>query len=333
MIEPITLSASLLETFDKCSYIWFSKYVHKFPDESNDGARRGSITHTLLEVLLNPRHDKVLKYTLKNKKLHPSLIRLVKKLAKKEKLGETDSKNQNNFKMIEEMTLVGLNADYRCKGYKICSIEEEFLISNKNPLYKIKGFIDKMAVNDLGDYLVCDYKTSREVKTETELKKNIQALMYSLSVWKQKGKIPTVRFIFLRFPENPIRDVTFTLAELLGFEEYLAYMTSLLSPKNKELATASLAADKPYPKKEDGFSGNLVCGRASYKFQLKKNGEPMYACPFKFENEYYGLFNDKGEIIRSAVHESDLKPKEGQMVLKMQTTPCPRFKKSDFELI
>ena len=53
------LSASKLADLDKCSWIYYCKYILKIPDEANDGSRRGNCVHNLCECLLNKRHIKL----------------------------------------------------------------------------------------------------------------------------------------------------------------------------------------------------------------------------------------------------------------------------------
>ena len=43
--NSFTLSASKIQTYELCSYQYYSKYVLKLPDETNSGALRGSTVH------------------------------------------------------------------------------------------------------------------------------------------------------------------------------------------------------------------------------------------------------------------------------------------------
>jgi hypothetical protein len=233
--------------------------------------------------------------------------------------------------MIDAMALTALRHDFLCEGFQVESAEQYFFFSSISPRYTIKGYIDKVVYDQKTNTLIIiDYKTSKAKKTDSELKKNYQALMYSLWAWKVRGLRSKVRFLFLRFPEEPQQDIEFTEAQLLGFEEYLAYMSEFLSGMNAEKSVCSLAADKPYAKANEGFKGPAVCGRASFPGQLKKDKTPMWFCSCKFEFKYHGLFNKDGTLLRTSLDKDSLKPKEGEVILELKSQPCPKFVKGKF---
>ncbi len=319
------LSASRLKLAQECSWKYFCRYVLKLPDTSNDGARRGSVCHKLFECLLNKRHIEHYNNIVKTKslKLDAVVYRFINWQMRREGIvTECDNKGNNNFDLIEEMVLVGLTHDFFCEGKNLLSPELEFKFENENPRYALLGYIDKLAEKD-GKVFIYDYKTSSEKFEGEDSESNVQAFMYSLYSKKIRQAKAIVEFIFLRHPEDPTITVDATDAELGGFEYYLANAYAYLETFDEKKGRAKYAADQPRPK--DGeFKGPLCCGFAKYKGQLKKDGNPMFACPYKWEFDYYVLVDKDGKIINSSFN-NDLKASEGQKIETRHYNGCPRF--------
>lgn len=317
MSDKKYLSASRIKTLESCSWLYWCNYHLKIPQDSNSGAQRGTIVHLVLEVLLSPRRKS---YISKIKKANtiesiPSIKRLVKKHIAKELL------TQEDYEMCDEMILVGLKNDYLGgKGVKKIDPELEFTIENESPKYNIRGFIDKFI--EYNDKLeIHDYKSSKEKFKGDELDSNVQAMMYTLVAKKLKPDLNSlVKFIFLRFPNQPIQEVKFDEETLEGFEMYLEHINDIVNNYTQKDADSNFAADKKLPKK--GFSGPLLCGFAKQSGQLKKDGTPMWHCPYKFSFEYYEKMDENGKVIYS----SKQKP-EGEYVKKFYAG-CPKHKQS-----
>ena len=141
------LSASRIKTLETCSWVYWAKYHLNTPDAGNDGARRGTICHLILELLLKERHKKHFD-NIKNKssiQASPSVDRMLIKYLKQNKMF-----NDENYKMCDEMIVVALNNDYfgldtdifGDDGY-IEKPEQEFEIQSRKPKYKMRGYIDK----------------------------------------------------------------------------------------------------------------------------------------------------------------------------------------------
>ena len=62
--------------------------------------------------------------------------------------------NEENTTLMNDMILVGLRCDFFGTGGKVDKPEHEFLLENKNPPYKIRGFIDKPIL----------YKKNKQIK-------------------------------------------------------------------------------------------------------------------------------------------------------------------------
>lgn len=321
------LSPSRIKTYQSCSWIYHCNYVLKVPDKSNDGAKRGTCTHLILECLLNKRHrhhyDKIIKEgTFKN---IPSIVRMVKKQAKKDDL----NLGGENFDMIDEMTLVALKADFFCSGGELFSSELEFIIENEDPYYKIKGIIDKMARYPNEILKIFDYKTSKSKFEGDEIGGNVQSMTYQLYGKKKEGaKKVYSDFLFLRFPDDPVVEINFSDEQLAGFESYLEFLFKKINNFTEKDAKANLAANKPFAKKGEGFKGRTMCGKAGYPGQLKKDGTPMWHCTLKFPFDYYVLKDKDGRVISTAFEKKDLTEKENCTIVKVRYEGCPAYNKS-----
>jgi hypothetical protein len=90
----------------------------------------------------------------------------------------------------------------------------------------------------------------------------------------------------------------------------------------------NFAASQPYPT-DKSFSGPLQCGFAKEKGQLKVDGTLMWHCPFKWNFDYFVVYDESGERIKS-YHENEWNEKLvplGGKFEKQTYKGCPRFNK------
>lgn len=312
------LSASRVKTLENCSWLYWCNYHLKLPQEKNEGAKKGDICHTVFEVLLNKsrRHhyDKIV--SVGSITAVPSIERLIKKHIKKLKLQDTTE----GFLHIDQMILVGLKSDFYVSGGTLVSPEYKFDLFN--PKFRIKGFMDKPFIK--GDEIIIDdFKSSKQKYAGEEQESNIQALFYSFAakcIWPKLT--PTVRFIFLQYPKNPIMVIQFTEDALLGFRYYLEDTQHKVEGFNEHAARSHFAADSPAGK--DTFTGKALCGHAKSKGQLKKDGTKMWHCPYRFAYDYYEI-KEYGQVKYCVFEKDEIKPlKMGQTIEKKHYDGCPR---------
>jgi hypothetical protein len=304
-----TLSASRIKTLETCSWVYWNNYHTKVPQSQNDGALRGTICHTIFELLLNKRHLKNYKRIIKKNSIDgdEGVARLVKKLSAKVKLDES------NYKLLNDMILVGLKNDFFGEGGEIVKPEYDFDITNEEPKYHIKGFIDK-PIKIKKEMHIIDYKSSKYKFRGDDLEANIQAMMYSLASKKLWPKLkPIVKFLFLRFPKQPIQELIFTDEQIKGFEHYLEHINDYVNKFNEESARANFAVDSQKNK--------WMCQVGGWK------------CPYKDPYKYYVKVNDKGEVVETSL-ENNFKDIKGFKVETRDYEGCPKFqsssKKDDF---
>lgn len=323
-----TLSASKLKTLQKCSWLFWCNYgPWNLPQKSNDGARRGTCVHKLYECLLNPRHKKHYKEIVEKKSIKglPVVEKFVRKQMQKEGIAaDHDTKGNHNFNLIDRMILVGLLYDFYCETGKLEKAETAFSYANKDIGYTIRGIVDKISKHG-NELMIHDYKTSAKRFEGDDLKTNVQAMIYSLYAKRVRKMDAIVRFVFLRFPEQPHQELKFNDKVLEGFEQYLAYISDYLKEFTIENAKSNLAAYQSYPKKGEGFKGPALCGYGKYPGHVNKEGEVYWVCPFKWSFDYYALINKSGKVVQTAFEEKELGIKEDHIIEKRYYAGCPAW--------
>jgi hypothetical protein len=354
MSDNVRLSASRISTVEKCSWVYWCKYINKLPDSSNTGASRGSVCHNIFEYLGKKRHKKHFDSIIKKNSISGS--KAVSKLV------ETQARAQDppvdsgeDLDMIDSFIVNGLNYDFygesRGKPFEAVSektFDIEFEEGDKK--YYIYGFIDKLFLYDKGRKAVIrDFKTSKKVYVGKEITNNLQNLIYCLAVKKLYPNCEELQteFLFLKFDldsdllgldgEGVLKMSPMSLSELDGFEYHLTEIQSYLNNFNYDTACSNFAADQPFPD-DKSFSGPLSCGFAKTPGQLKKDGTPMWHCNYKFAFDYFALKDVDGNTIKSAKEGEEhllLADKSlGQYIEKINYEGCPKFnaQKDDLDL-
>ena len=332
----VKLSASRLKTAKTCSWLYWSKYHLKLPDKTNDGAARGTICHLILECFGNKRHRPTYRKIIKAKDIFvsPAIKRLVYKHAVV--LSVNDDANVD---LIKKMALAGLEHDFF--GTKKGTLSEshseyefDLHVKDEERDYCIKGFIDKLFLYKKNkSAIIRDFKTSKQLFKGDDETKNLQDYMYSLAV---RHLFPDYKnrhseFLFLKFDlggKGAMRMRKLSDAKLNKFERELTKSQTYLEKFSERQAKANYAADKPRPK-DGSFGGQIVCGFAKFRGQLKKDGNPMWHCVYKFPFDYYALYDEKNHLISTEFPENYnilvQKRKKNHVIKKMHYAGCPRW--------
>ena len=260
----------------------------------------------VFECLLNPRHKKHYDIILKesNTEASEAIVKLVKKSLKKR-----DALTKENFELCMSMILVCLNQDFYGTGEEVepAAPELEFLLENKKPKYKIRGFIDKTLIYK-NKVKIIDYKTSKYKFRGDELTANVQAMAYTLASKKKlfpKVKDVEVEFQFLKFPRQPLQQVTVSQEQLSGFEHYLAHVYEIVNDFDKAKARTNFAADSQKSK------------------WLCKAGK-TWRCPYLDPIDYYAIKDEFDDIVKTSFDKEGLpKPKKGERLVKLRYEGCP----------
>lgn len=323
------LSASRIKTLKSCSWLYHTNYVLKLPDKSNSGAQRGAICHLVLECLLNKRHKRHISKMRRAGTIEkcPSIVRLVKKHLKKD--GLLNDEEEDHYALCDQMILVGLNHDFLGARGSVPIPEQDFKIDGER--YKIRGFIDKSVFYNGGKELeITDYKTSKRKFEGDDLHDNVQAKSYVLAakeIWPKVEKVK-VKFLFLRFPEDPVIEIEPSLETLADFENELEGYYKQINNFTEESAYANLAARQEYPKKDGGFCGPLMCGYGKFPGHKNKAGKEYWVCQAKWPFDYFGIKNSCGEIVRTAFEPEGLgEIGRDEEVVMLHYAGCPAHRK------
>jgi hypothetical protein len=322
-LELTPISASRVKTFENCSWLYYCKYILKIPEPNNEGALKGSVCHSIFELLLTAKHRSKYDAVVKAGALSgcPSVDRLTRAYMRKNKLPVG---NPAIYELIDKMILVGLKNDFFVKGGTLVKPEYEFNILNQDPVYLIKGFIDKPFIKGK-KIIVDDFKSSKKKFEGEDVESNLQALIYSLACTKIWPELePEVRFIFLQFPDDPIMKVKFTKEQLKGLEYYLTDIQKRLNGFSLEKAYSNMASNQDIPTTGE-FKGKLLCGFAKKPGQLKKDGSLMFACPMKWEKKYF-VVKRGDKVIKSYLNKEDIVLKEGDVIEDAFYNGCPSYR-------
>jgi hypothetical protein len=303
--------------------MYYCNYNLKLPQKNNSGAMRGTVAHLIFEILANPRHQHYVTKIVKSGTClkQPAIFKLILKAAKREGLDldemvkplKKSGQEITNLKCIDEMILVGLKFDFIGNG-KLVGSEWEFDITSEEPKYRIGGFVDRI-FKDKKQMIIRDFKSSKKAFNGEELASNLQGMMYSLAVRKkyQKQKDVLVKFLFLRYPDDPERECPHFSEEVLsGFEHYLEYLNGYLKNFDEKKASSNFAAHE--------YSTKWMC--------QTKSG---WRCPYLDAIEYKVLLDKNDKVIKSIFateefKERDLKPEYRIEIRKYEG--CPAWKQT-----
>ena len=322
MIE--TLSYSKIKTLDTCSFLFYCRYILNLPEESNTGAKLGTVLHELVEILSNRGKYEKLVTDIKYKTYPPSLNRLIKRKLKKQ-----DILNDENFESVQSFLTIAVTHDFWMEGSTESHTEKEFKISFGKIF--LKGFIDKIGI--YGDTnnrfaIIRDFKSQKNRFTEAEMEYPIQALMYMYAAKKMFPDIilakSRVEFILLRYPEDPLQVVQgYNDDTINGFGYYLEDLVKFLLKFNEAKAKGNYAKND---KKK-----TWLCGFCSKPGELKKNGEKKWHCLYRFPFDYYAIKNKDNKVIRTSKDKLELESKlsEGEKIVKEKFLGCPAWAPRD----
>ena len=312
-VKEKVLSASRVKSQATCSWSYWCNYHLKLPQKQNEGALRGTVCHLVFEMLVKKKHKKHFNKINKGGtiKKSPAVHRMVMKhLTQMERSFDLPMTNEENTELVDDMIVVGLNCDFFGLGGKVDNPELDFLLENKDPEYKIRGFIDKPIVYKRGKKIkIVDYKSSKYKFRGEELHSNVQAMVYTLAAQKEwPGYDSTVEFQFLRHPRSPLQQLKFNQEQLRGLEYYLAHAFQIVNNFTEETAVTNYAADK----KKDAW--------------LCKIGK--WRCPYIDPYDYFVILNKDKEEIKKSFKKKELQDvlEKGQKIEKRTYEGCPRHK-------
>jgi len=226
------VSYSKLSTFDQCPRKFLYKYEQKKRgDISSLALEIGTITHygkelvaqallkgekpdyeQIISIVMTGYDEEVKRIVDEDGEQVVSTDELKKETEIVHVLGTDELKQKYFFEWIEPDNKSGMNYDEKLAIYfnnlhsleletqwKPIACEPEFDFPYQG-LFRLYGFIDRVDTNETGDFRVVDYKSSKKIFDDKDIKTPLQMFIYALAVEHMHGKIPTeflYDFIFL----------------------------------------------------------------------------------------------------------------------------------------
>lgn len=307
MNKQVRLSASTIKTYLNCSYLFYQSYIKLVPQKLHPSLPKGTLIHLILELLLLKveRHwlvHEIIKSNTVN--ISTSISRLIHKNLNKHGLD-----NSLVFKEVESCILVGLKQEYfgsNVEGKKLVEIKAEQQFSIPLGGYDITGTIDKIAIFE-DKLIIYDYKSSKQKFSGEDREANVQAMLY---LWAARQLFPgkkeyCFKFIFLRFPKNPIQEHVYNDTQIEGFSSWVAYIIKFMANMDEDAAYANFAADEK--------SKSWLCKAGA-----------TWRCPYMDAFEYYEVLDCLNNIVSTSI-ELPLNIDEDYQIVKKQYQGCARF--------
>lgn len=231
MMLPV-FSYSGLDVFKNCPYQYNKKYNEKLrPNETTIALELGGLDHLVLEkkgkmltsstglVDYNELYNVLQNGSVEINEKTKEEILGVNQLRKKyfEVWYEADNASGMNYEQKMEVFDKVLHSEMEddlCIGWKPTYFEHYFEFVWDNRVI-FRGFIDRIDVNENGDFRTVDYKTSKKSYERSKLATSLQFGIYALAILNEFDRLPVesmYRFIL-------INEVQYALT--LGWEKRL----------------------------------------------------------------------------------------------------------------
>lgn len=200
----LTVSYSKLSLFEHCAFRYKLKYVDKYYSESKTLALEiGSILHKGLELkgirkmkdsevdydeIINTVYQGSIELTEKDKETLPGINDIRKRYIEEWNQKEETSGMNYTDKMDVYVHDV-LPTRMEDKLWKTIGVEQNFEFVYNNRCI-VHGFIDRIDQNSEGDLKVVDYKSSKKVFRDEDIKTPLQMVIYDLACVFIYGVLP-----------------------------------------------------------------------------------------------------------------------------------------------
>lgn len=164
-----TVSPTKINTFNECPFKYHCKYVRKLPGvfndkQSTDALQFGSYIHRIFELGFECETVE-------------ELFEIAEEVKPKYEFATSGPKGYGKKKIAN---CINNFFTFNKALSKTVGAEDSFKVEADS--FSINGIIDRVIIGEDGGYLVIDYKTSKRMKTPTELYSDPQMLMYTFAV-------------------------------------------------------------------------------------------------------------------------------------------------------
>lgn len=194
MTPPRTLSPSKVETFTQCALKFRYRAIDKLPEPPSEAATKGTLVHAALEGLLA---------------LDPGgRTRDAAQACTDTAIEQIRTDDDFTGLELDERSTEEFFADARWLVDNYFSVEDpttvrpvglELLLEVPRDGYAIRGIIDRLELDENGEFVVTDYKTGRSPSPRFAQQRMGQLTMYAAMCTEVLGRRPAkIRMLFLR---------------------------------------------------------------------------------------------------------------------------------------
>ncbi|MFC4337545.1 RecB family exonuclease [Salininema proteolyticum] len=238
--RPTQLSPSRANDFQQCPLLYRLRTIDKLPEPPSTAQVAGTLVHSVLEHLYEAAPGERTPGTAM-RVLREQWERLQRKVDVNELFpgsGDLEAWKRKVRGHLE--TYFSLEDPARLRPSSLEKLVQATLPQGPTP---VKGFIDRVEVNDSGMVRLTDYKTGKCPPPRFRDKALFQMRFYALVWWRTEGVVPSgLRLVYLG--DGEILDHSPTEEELVDFEASLAELwgeigravdTGVFPPKRSRL--------------------------------------------------------------------------------------------------
>ena len=220
-----SLSPSRAADFKSCPLLYRFRTIDRLPEAPSRVAVRGTMVHAVLEQLFDlPRSERTL---VAARELVPSTWQRIldDEPQAAELFADTEAAELAEWLESAE-TLLGSYFELEDPTRFDPAAREELVEVVIDGL-RLRGYVDRLDVNDDGDVRVVDYKTGTTPREAFEGKALFQMKFYALVLWRTRGVVPRqLRLMYLA--DTDTLSYTPDAEELVRFERTLKAIWSAI---------------------------------------------------------------------------------------------------------
>jgi putative RecB family exonuclease len=199
-VEPAlvgSLSPSRAADFKACPLLYRFRTIDRLPETPSRVAVRGTIVHAVLERLFDlPRAERTLASA---REMLPNLWQQL--VEQEPEVAELFAGDATGDELAEWLDSAGaLLGNYFAleDPARFEPAAREQLVEVVIDGVRLRGYVDRLDVNDAGDIRVIDYKTGATPREAFEAKALSQMKFYALVLWRTRGVVPRqLRLMYL----------------------------------------------------------------------------------------------------------------------------------------
>lgn len=192
------LSASRANDFMQCPLLYRYRVVEHLPEPPSAAAVKGTLVHAVLEDLFARPAEQRTADTARGM-LRPRWERLRAESDTAAELFGSDRAAELEPWLSEAEALLDTYFEVEDPARLEPAARELYVETSLPGGLTVRGYIDRVDVNDVGDVRVVDYKTGRCPKPQYEGKALFQMRFYALLLWHTRGVLPRLlQLIYLK---------------------------------------------------------------------------------------------------------------------------------------